>query len=228
MINTRSRMLRHVLVLNTAQTSVNFSSTSVLHQNYYEDLGISKNSTIGEIKAAYYNLSKLYHPDKNQGSEEAAKKFRAINQAYEVLGNYKLRRLYDKGIIHTAGSQYAQKSQDIVDDMEPDIDDPSTKFYKSRFTKSTVADNKGRTPIYNFDEWSRAHYGQSFERRKTAKEKHDRQTYEAKDQKLMSQNEYLLLVIMIFTCLGYYKFATESSYDTPKDQTKRTQKTNDE
>uniref|UniRef100_A0A1B0BL66 J domain-containing protein n=1 Tax=Glossina palpalis gambiensis TaxID=67801 RepID=A0A1B0BL66_9MUSC len=186
MINTRSRMLRHVLVLNTAQTSVNFSSTSVLHQNYYEDLGISKNSTIGEIKAAYYNLSKLYHPDKNQGSEEAAKKFRAINQAYEVLGNYKLRRLYDK------------------------------------------ADNKGRTPIYNFDEWSRAHYGQSFERRKTAKEKHDRQTYEAKDQKLMSQNEYLLLVIMIFTCLGYYKFATESSYDTPKDQTKRTRKTNDE
>uniref|UniRef100_A0A1B0A375 J domain-containing protein n=1 Tax=Glossina pallidipes TaxID=7398 RepID=A0A1B0A375_GLOPL len=228
MINTRSRMLRHILVLNTAQPSVNFSGTSALHQNYYEDLGISKNSTIGEIKAAYYNLSKLYHPDKNQGSEEAAKKFRAINQAYEVLGNYKLRRLYDKGIIHTAGSQYAQKSQDIVDDMEPNIDDPSTKFYKSRFTKSTVADSEGRTPIYNFDEWSRAHYGQSFERRKTAKEKHDRQTNEAKDQKLSSQNEYLLLAIVIFGCLGYYKFATESSYDTPKSQTKRTPKTNDE
>lgn len=66
--------------------------------NYYEALGISKNSTQGEIKAAYYRLSMLYHPDKNQGSESAAIKFREITQAYEVLGNFRLRRLYDKGI----------------------------------------------------------------------------------------------------------------------------------
>lgn len=39
-----------------------------------------------------------YHPDKNKGCEISAKKFREISQAYEVLGNYRLRRLYDKGI----------------------------------------------------------------------------------------------------------------------------------
>uniref|UniRef100_A0A1A9W8C0 J domain-containing protein n=1 Tax=Glossina brevipalpis TaxID=37001 RepID=A0A1A9W8C0_9MUSC len=222
MISTRSCLvLRHILAVNATQSSVNFSGNAVLYQNYYEDLGVSRNSTIGEIKTAYYRLSKLYHPDKNQGSEEAAKKFRAINQAYEVLGNYKLRRLYDKGIIHT--SHYAQKSHD-VDDTEPEIDDPSTKFYKSRFTKSTVLDSEGRTPIYNFDEWSRAHYGKSFERRKAAKAKHDRMTSETKDQKLMSQNEYLLLAIVIFSSLAYYKFATETSYDTPKVKPKGNEK----
>lgn len=67
-------------------------------KSHYDILGLSPKATQVDVKAAYYNLSKVYHPDKNKGSIEAAEKFRDINAAYEILGNYKLRRLYDKGL----------------------------------------------------------------------------------------------------------------------------------
>lgn len=76
-----------------------FSRTSHLcrSKNFYDDLEIPKSATQSEIKAAYYNLSKEYHPDKNK-TDDAAKKFRKITQAYEVLGNFRTRRMYDKGM----------------------------------------------------------------------------------------------------------------------------------
>lgn len=78
-----------------------FSRSSCLtnrKRNFYDDLGISKTSTQSDIKAAYYNLSKTYHPDKNKGCEKAAEKFRLVSEAYEVLGNFRSRRMYDKGL----------------------------------------------------------------------------------------------------------------------------------
>ncbi|TMW53124.1 hypothetical protein DOY81_001852 [Sarcophaga bullata] len=211
-------LIRKIFSLRSYE-KVNISfSRILLSVNYYDALGISKNSTQTEIKAAYYRLSMLYHPDKNQGCESAAIKFREITQAYEVLGNFKLRRLYDKGIIHTAGSQYAQRTDDakvVEDEVE---DDPSTKFYKSRFTKSTVADTDGRTPIYDFDEWSKAHYGKSFERRKAAKAKYDRSQAQEKEHAFIAQNEILLFGIAFICVLVYLKFMAESSYDTPKER----------
>jgi len=156
----------------------------------------------------------LYHPDRNQGSESAAKKFREINQAYEILGNYRLRRLYDKGIVHTAGAQYAQDVQDVA---EPVVeDDPETKFYKSRFQKSRVADSEGRTPIYDFDEWSRNHYGKSFDRRQAAQAKYDRIRVQKETNKMSGQTDMVLLSFLFFGVAVYLMFLAESSYDTPK------------
>lgn len=65
-------------------------------KNHYDSLGIPSTSTQGEVKSAYYKLSMMYHPDKNQ-SVESAQKFRDITAAYEILGNAKTRKLYDKG-----------------------------------------------------------------------------------------------------------------------------------
>lgn len=70
-------------------------------RDFYSDLGISRTATQSEIKNAYYNLSMIYHPDKNKGTEEAVKKFRIISEAYEVLGNFRTRRLYDKGVFNS-------------------------------------------------------------------------------------------------------------------------------
>lgn len=81
--------------------STRLLSRSSVKFSLYETLGISSASTQADIKTAYYKLSKTYHPDKNKGSEDAAQKFRDITAAYEILGNYRLRRLYDKGSFDT-------------------------------------------------------------------------------------------------------------------------------
>jgi molecular chaperone DnaJ len=57
----------------------------------YEDLEISKDASAEDIKKAYRNLARKYHPDKGGDSE----KFKAISNAYHVLGNEEARQRYD-------------------------------------------------------------------------------------------------------------------------------------
>lgn len=79
-----------------------FSKTRHLakSKNLYDDLEIPKTATQTEVKSAYYELSKAYHPDRNK-SEQAKLKFRLITEAYEILGNVRTRRMYDKGVLKT-------------------------------------------------------------------------------------------------------------------------------
>ena len=53
----------------------------------YKILGVSPSATDEEIKQAYRRLAKQYHPDRNPGDEEAAKKMQQINAAYEQIKN---------------------------------------------------------------------------------------------------------------------------------------------
>ncbi|HHV38392.1 MAG TPA: molecular chaperone DnaJ [Tepidimicrobium sp.] len=64
-------------------------------KDYYEILNVSKDATEDEIRSAYRRLAKKYHPDLNPGDEEAEKKFKEINEAYEVLGDPEKRQRYD-------------------------------------------------------------------------------------------------------------------------------------
>lgn len=153
--------------------SIRCFSLSASHnksKNHYDSLGLTPKATQSDIKTAYYKLSMQYHPDKNKGSETAAESFRDITAAYEILGNLKLRKLYDKGILHTAGPQYAQQEDD---DMQME-DDAQRGFYQSRERRAKPPTPTGRSPIYNFDEWTRAHYGASFARRAEAKARYER------------------------------------------------------
>lgn len=68
-----------------------------MFKDHYTALGVAKSATQQDIKSAYYRLSKMYHPDRNKGCENSAELFRIATEAYEVLGNYRTRRLYDKG-----------------------------------------------------------------------------------------------------------------------------------
>ena len=65
------------------------------NKDYYEILGVDKNASADDIKSAYRRLAKKYHPDLNK-TEEAAAKFKEINEAYEVLGDDKKRSNYDQ------------------------------------------------------------------------------------------------------------------------------------
>lgn len=64
-------------------------------KDYYSILGVDKGASADEIKSAYRRLAKKYHPDLNK-TEEAAAKFKEINEAYEVLGDAQKRANYDQ------------------------------------------------------------------------------------------------------------------------------------
>ncbi|MBR4893213.1 MAG: molecular chaperone DnaJ [Clostridia bacterium] len=64
-------------------------------RDYYEVLGISKGATPEEIKKAYRQMAKKYHPDVNPDNKEAQDKFVEVNEAYEVLSDPDKRSKYD-------------------------------------------------------------------------------------------------------------------------------------
>ncbi len=63
--------------------------------DYYEVLGVSKNSDPNTIKSSYRKLAMKFHPDKNPGDKEAEKKFKEISEAYEILSNPEKKQAYD-------------------------------------------------------------------------------------------------------------------------------------
>lgn len=62
-------------------------------KDYYDILGVSRNASDDEIKKAYRKLAHKYHPDKSGGDE---KKFKEINEAYQVLSDKAKRQQYDQ------------------------------------------------------------------------------------------------------------------------------------
>lgn len=66
-----------------------------MSKDYYEILGVSKSATADEIKRAYRKLALAHHPDRNEGSENE-KRFKEVNEAYQVLSNPQKRQQYDQ------------------------------------------------------------------------------------------------------------------------------------
>ncbi|MCX7017869.1 MAG: molecular chaperone DnaJ [bacterium] len=63
--------------------------------NFYQVLGVPENASQDGIKKVYRKLAMQYHPDRNRGSKQAEERFKAISEAYDVLGDEKKRRQYD-------------------------------------------------------------------------------------------------------------------------------------
>ncbi len=68
----------------------------VKYKDYYDVLGVDKNSDEKQIRKAYRKLAKKYHPDHNAGDKSAEEKFKEISEAYEVLSDSDKRSKYDK------------------------------------------------------------------------------------------------------------------------------------
>jgi len=66
------------------------------YKDYYSVLGVTKSATKAEIKKAYRNLAKKYHPDKTNGNSTLEEKFKEVSEAYEVLSNDENRKKYDE------------------------------------------------------------------------------------------------------------------------------------
>ncbi len=94
----------------------------------YEILGIAKDATEPQIKAAYRKLALKLHPDRNVGEAAADKRFREVNEAYELLRNPTKRAQYDKFGSRTGYSR-----------------DPFEDFFASTPFSSKVGKVKGRS-----------------------------------------------------------------------------------
>ena len=68
----------------------------MIYKDYYKDLGIGKSAAPAEIKKAYRTLANKYHPDKTNGDHAAEEKFKAVNEANEVLSDPVKRKKYDQ------------------------------------------------------------------------------------------------------------------------------------
>ena len=66
------------------------------YKDYYKILGVDKNASADEIKKAYRKLAVKYHPDKNRDNKAAEEKFKAANEAHEVLSDPEKRKKYDQ------------------------------------------------------------------------------------------------------------------------------------
>ncbi|MBQ9354631.1 MAG: DnaJ domain-containing protein, partial [Clostridia bacterium] len=65
-------------------------------RDYYEVLGVDKSVNDDDLKKAYRKAAKKYHPDLHPGDKEAEKKFKEVNEAYEVLSDKEKRARYDQ------------------------------------------------------------------------------------------------------------------------------------
>jgi curved DNA-binding protein len=69
---------------------------AVQFRDYYETLGLSREATDEQVRAAYRKLARKHHPDVNPGNKDAEEKFKEINEAYSVLSDPQKRKQYDE------------------------------------------------------------------------------------------------------------------------------------
>ncbi|KAK6630292.1 hypothetical protein RUM44_004959 [Polyplax serrata] len=155
------------LIQNVLKLKVrNISTTNLLRTSHYEVLGVQKDATQAEIKNAFFELSKIYHPDRIAATDENLAKFRAITTAYEVLGNEHSRKLYDTGLIPQDG--HIETSTDAY------MKDPIIRFYKER------QDREKERDFQSSEAWTTEYYQQ--ERKKVfQKDELFRETYKKQE-----------------------------------------------
>jgi len=94
-------------------------------RDYYEVLGVPKNASLKDIKAAYRKLALQYHPDRNPDDKKAEEKFKEATEAYEVVSDEKKRAQYDQFGHAGAGAGGFGNGQDMnmdnIFDMFGDI-----------------------------------------------------------------------------------------------------------
>lgn len=104
--------------------------TSSLPSSHYDLLGLRPNASVQEIRRAYRDLSKLYHPDTTElESVIATRKFQALNEAYAILSSPEKRLSYDYKIGYSRLSVMRPLSANAPSGSSPKSYDPMASAY---------------------------------------------------------------------------------------------------
>lgn len=208
------------LVFNNCEKYFSTSKLNLARENdnHYSNLEISQDATQNQIKSAYYKLSKLYHPDRNKGSEKDAEKFRQISAAYEILGNIRTRKLYDRGLANVESVYEAPSSSEPRDVNADNLNFENARFHRSRMSKEPSKIYTGRTETYNFDEWTKAHYSKSFQKIRESRDVSFERQFQEKQERLeKEQRDAAAPILLILAALfAYGLLASANNYDDPR------------
>lgn len=101
--------------------------------NYYTLLGVKPSASVGEIRRAYRDLSKRYHPDTTILPKDVATvKFRELNNAYSILSHAERRVSYDQQIRYS----YLNRDQ-VPGQAQSPISDPASESSRSAYLDPT-------------------------------------------------------------------------------------------
>jgi len=101
-------------------------------KDYYKILGVPRDASLEDIKRAFRQLAKKYHPDANPGDKECEEKFKEISVAYDVLSDPQKREIYDtygeeglssSGFRYDTGFDPFERFSDIFEDIFADTFD---------------------------------------------------------------------------------------------------------
>lgn len=122
-----------------------------------------------------------------------------------MLGNFHQRKMYDRGMLGVSQAATPAEAEEY-----------SKKFYESRQKRQHVPTGTGRTPIYNFDEWSKLHYESSRQRRENAKERYEKKVQEKIHDEEEKRAHSVISILLLSATMGIFYFVTSAEHDTPK------------
>lgn len=118
-IRQTSRLYRHSRCVRQIATRKWGPFMATTYQDYYASLGVPRTATPDEIKKAYRKLARKHHPDLNPGDKQAEEKFKAVQEAYDVLSEPEKRKRYDRlGANWKADAEYRRPPPDSGEDAE--------------------------------------------------------------------------------------------------------------
>lgn len=116
-------------------------------KDHYRTLGVPDNASEQDIKLAYRRLAKRYHPDVNAGAKGAEERFKEITEAYNILSDFSLRRVYDSKRMRPVYFYSPDPKEEKKDPRRKEYSEEDLERARARHKKKTMANVARRKKI---------------------------------------------------------------------------------